>query len=123
MPHCILEYSNNIVDQVDFRKLLLEINQFLAETGLFKLSDIKSRVIAHDLFVIGDGAPDRTFITMNLCILEGRDNSVKKDISNSLSKLLERSFPKTIAETKCSLTVRITDMHRESYGKVVSSKS
>ena len=77
----------------------------MADTGLFKLRGIKSRVIAHDLFVIGDGAADRTFITMNLCILEGRDDSVKKYISNSLSKLLERYFPKTIAETKCSLTV------------------
>lgn len=119
MPHCILEYSNNIVDRPDFKILLQEINKYLAGTGLFKLNDIKSRVIGHDLFVVGDGSKDRTFITMNISILSGRDNSIKKDISDSLLKLLAQYFPKTLAVTHCSLTVQITDIQRDSYGRII----
>ncbi len=120
MPHCILEYSKNIVDQTDFNKLLMEVNEYLAGTGLFKLNDIKSRVIGHDLFVVGDGSANRSFVTINLCILEGREDKVKTNLSNSLVKLLEQYFPRTLAETHCSLTVRITDMHRDSYEKIIS---
>ncbi len=123
MPHCILEHSDNIVDQVDFRKLLSEINQLLAGTGLFKLNDIKSRAVCHELYVTGDGAPDRTFVTANLCILSGRDDTVKKDLSGSILKLLERFLPRTLVETRCSVTVRITDMHRDSYARTVSRET
>ena len=76
MPHCILEHSNNIVDQPDFHKLLRQVHEFLAGTGLFKQADIKSRVLCHDLFVVGDGARDRAFVTMNVCIFSGRDDVV-----------------------------------------------
>ena len=120
MPHCILEHSDNIVDQVDFTHLLLDVNELLAGTGLFKLDDIKSRAICHNLYVIGDGAPDRTFVTINICILSGREEVVKIELSNTVLKLLERLFPRTLAETRCSLTVRITDMHRNSYAKTTS---
>ena len=120
MPHCILEYSANIADEPDFRQLLLEVHDYLESTGLFKKADIKSRVVGHDKFVIGDGAPDRAFVTLNLCVLAGRDDSVKAGLSGSIVKILERYFPKTLAERRCSLTVRITDMHKGSYGKSVS---
>lgn len=120
MPHCILEHSDNIVDPVDFRQLLSELNELLAGTGLFKLNDLKSRAICHDLYVIGDGAPDRSFVTVNICALSGRADEVKASITNSVLKLLERFFPRTLAETRCSLTVRITDMHRDSYARAVS---
>ena len=120
MPHCILEYSNNIVDQPDFRKLLLEVHEFLVSTGQFKLADIKSRVLCHDIFVIGDGASDRAFVTMNVCMLGGRDDSVKTTVSKGVLQLLGMHFPRTFAEKRCSITARITDIHRDSYGKMDS---
>jgi 5-carboxymethyl-2-hydroxymuconate isomerase len=123
MPHCILEYSNNIVDQTNFQSLLLEVNKLLAGTGMFRLGDIKSRVTGHDLFVIGDGVLNRTFITINICILAGREDAVKAEISHSVLRLLARYFPKTVAEPCCSLTVRITDMDPESYGRAVSNEA
>ncbi len=120
MPHCILEYSNNIVDEPDFRGLLLEVHEALASTGLFKQADIKSRVIRHQRFVVGDGAPDRAFVTMNVCILSGRDDAVKAQLSGAVLRVLEGHFPRTFAEKRCSITVQVTDIHRDSYGKMVS---
>ncbi len=119
MPHCILEHSNNTVEQPDL-ELLIQVHEFLAGTGLFKQADIKSRVLCHDLFVVGKAAGDGAFVTMNICIFGGRDDATKTQISNGVLQILERHFAKTVAEKRCNITVQISDIHRDSYAKLPS---
>jgi 5-carboxymethyl-2-hydroxymuconate isomerase len=120
MPHCILEASNNLLDQPDWTGLLREINHTLADTGLFAAPDIKSRFLRHDVFAIGDGAGDQAFVTLNVQILGGRTDEVKAQLSEALLPVLTRAFPRTFARMKCSLTVQITDIHRPSYRRAIS---
>lgn len=120
MPHCILEYSDNIADPVDIRELFRQLHEVLVGTGQFTLADIKSRAIRHEVYLIADGDPDRVFITMNLAILTGRSDEVKAHMARAVRELLERSFPRTLAEKKCSLTVQVSELHRPSYQKVLS---
>jgi 5-carboxymethyl-2-hydroxymuconate isomerase len=115
VPHCILEHSSNIVDTPDWRELLLTINRTLADTGLFKMEDIKSRVIQYDTFAVGDGDPSRAFVTLNVCILSGRDDETKRRIAEPLVTLLSSTFPRSAERLKLSVTVQITDIHRASY--------
>ena len=120
MPHCILEYSANIVDQPDFHALFRQLHDVLMESGQFTLDDIKSRAIRHDVYLIADGDPDRAFIAMNLCLLSGRSDEIKSGLSRSVRELLERWFSRTMAEKKCSLSVQVSELHRPSYQKAVS---
>ena len=119
MPHCILEYSANIADEPDFHALFRELHTVLGESGHFSLDDIKSRAIRHEVYLIGDGDPSRAFITMNLALLSGRSDEVKAALSRSILELLERWFPRTLAERKCSLTVHVSELHRPSYQKAL----
>ncbi len=120
MPHCLLEASDNLLDQPDWRGLLRDINGKLVATGLFSAADIKSRFIRHDVFLIGDGAPDRAFVTLNVQILGGRPDEVKAQLSEALLPLLTGAFPRTLAEMTCSLTVQISELHRPSYRRQIS---
>lgn len=120
MPHCILEASDNLLDEPDWAGLLRDINGVLVATGLFAEADIKSRAVQHGLFVIGDGAEDRAFVTLNVQILGGRADEVKAQLSEALLPVLARAFPQTFARMKCSLTVQITDIHRPSYRRQIS---
>jgi 5-carboxymethyl-2-hydroxymuconate isomerase len=120
MPHCILEASDNLLDHPDWAALLLGINQTLAGTGLFTAADIKSRLIRHEVFAIGDGSGDQAFVTLNVQILGGRSDEVKAQLSEALLPLLVRAFPRTLDQTKCSLTVQITDIHKPSYRRQIS---
>lgn len=120
MPHCILEASDNLLDRPDWTALLRDINGTLIATGLFTAADIKSRLILHPLFVIGEGGPDQAFVTLNLQILGGRTDEVKAQISEALLAVLARAFPLTFAGMKCSLTVQITDLHKPSYRRAIS---
>jgi 5-carboxymethyl-2-hydroxymuconate isomerase len=123
MPNCILEYSANIPEPPDFQALFHQLHDVFMASGQFALDDIKSRAIRHDVFRIGDGDPRRTFIAMNLAILSGRSDEVKADLSRAVRELLERAFARTLAETICSLTVHVSELHRPSYQKAVSQGS
>lgn len=120
MPHCILEASDNLLDQPEWVALLRDINATLVATGLFVAADIKSRFLRHDTFTIGDGAADQAFVTLNVQILGGRTDDVKAQISEALLQVLVPAFPRTHAHMKFSLTVQITDIHRPSYCRHIS---
>ena len=115
MPHCILEASDNLLDQPDWRGLLGQINRSLVATGLFAEADIKSRLIRHDCFAVADGSPDRAFVTLDVQLLEGRPDDVKAELSDTLLRLLLAAFPHSLAGMKLNLTVQISDLHRASY--------
>lgn len=122
MPHCILEYSSNVLDQPGVRALLLDINHAIAGSCDIALADIKSRAIRHDDYAIADGAPDRTFVTLDIQILGGRSDAVKTAVSKAAHDVLLRAFPITAMESKASLTVQITDIHAPSYSRYRSYK-
>ncbi len=120
MPHCILEASDNLLDQPDWPGLLREVNGTLVATGLFVEADIKSRLIRHGVFAIGNGAPNQAFVTLNVQILGGRTDEVKAQLSEALLPVLTSAFPRTLAQMQCSLTVQITDIHRASYRRQIN---
>jgi 5-carboxymethyl-2-hydroxymuconate isomerase len=120
MPHCILEYSANIADTPDWRQLFLKLHTRLAATGQFQLADIKSRAVCHEVHFSGDGAQDRAFITLNIQMLDGRSDEVKKEISALAAELVAGFFPLSMKNQKTSITVQICDIHRASYQRRVS---
>jgi 5-carboxymethyl-2-hydroxymuconate isomerase len=117
MPHCILECSDNIVENVNKKELLLQVNNRLAETGLFNLNDIKSRFVVHEDYFIGDGDVKRAFVTLNVAILSGRSQETRNMISNNCLDFLKSKFIESFKELKFSLTVQISEMDKESYAK------
>jgi len=123
MPHCILEYSSNVIDPPEMRRVLLEINSALAQTGLFKLEDIKSRGIKHRDFVVGDGNPNRAFVTLNIQIFSGRSDEAKAQVSQAAFHVLQTAFSKSLEQQNCSITVQVTDIHRPSYRRNLSTKT
>ncbi len=115
MPHCILEASDNLLDEPDWPGLLAELHHTLVATGLFAEADIKSRVIRHGLFRVADGAPDRAFVTLDVQVMEGRSDAVKAALSDALLPVLVRAFPRSAEGMRLNVTVQISDLHRPSY--------
>ncbi len=120
MPHCILETSNNLLDQPDWTGLLRELHGTLVAMGLFQEADLKSRVIHHDTFLVADGAPDRAFVTLNVQLLAGRPDEVKAQLSEALLPVLAKAFPRSAEGMRLNLTVQISDLHRPSYRRQTS---
>ena len=118
MPHLVLEHSANVPDRPDLRRLLLDLHDALAATGLFERKDLKSRAVRHDVFAVADGAEDRPFVALSIAILEGRSDEVKAAISETALDVLVRAFPELVAEGRGAISVEVRDLHRASYRRV-----
>lgn len=121
MPHCILEASDNLLDAPDWDAVLEAVHGALVATGLFSEADLKSRVILHRHFRVADGAPDRAFATLDVQVLEGRDDATKARISEALLAVLAGAFPHTAAAMRLNLTVQVSELHRASYRRTTTA--
>jgi 5-carboxymethyl-2-hydroxymuconate isomerase len=120
MPHCIIEYSSNVADWPDWTETMRAVHTALDATGEFTLADVKTRVVRHETFFVGDGTPERSFVTATIQMLSGRDDAVKAAIADAVLEVLVAAFPRTLTETTASLTVQLVDIHRASYRRRLS---
>jgi 5-carboxymethyl-2-hydroxymuconate isomerase len=118
MPHLVLEYSANVPDHPDLRRVLLDLHQALMASALFEQKDLKSRAVRHDVFAVADGAEDRAFVALSISILEGRPDEVKAALSEAALDVLLRAYPKLVGGGRGSLSVEIRDLHRTSYQRM-----
>jgi 5-carboxymethyl-2-hydroxymuconate isomerase len=118
MPHLVLEYSANVPDEPDLRRVLLDLHDALVASALFERKDIKSRAVRHDVFAVADGAEDRAFVALSIAILDGRSDEVKAALSEGGLDVLQRAFPKLVGGGRGAISVEIRDLHRASYRRV-----
>jgi 5-carboxymethyl-2-hydroxymuconate isomerase len=118
MPHLVLEYSANVPDRPDPKRVLLDLHDALVASALFEKKDLKSRAVKHDVFTVADGAQDRAFVALSIAILDGRSDDVKAALSEAALDVLVRAFPKLVAGGRGAISVEIRDLHRASYRRV-----
>jgi 5-carboxymethyl-2-hydroxymuconate isomerase len=123
MPHCIIEYSDNVLDVPPWKQVFCKLHEILVATGEWIESDIKSRAIKHSNFYIGDGSPDQAFITLNFQVLDGRSDEIKKEIAQKALTVLSSYFSKTLKDLQTSITVQVSDIHRTSYCRSINYQS
>ena len=118
MPHLVLEYSANVPDEPDLRRVLLDLHDALVASALFERKDIKSRAVRHDVFSTGEGAEDRAFVALSIAILEGRSDEVKAALSEAALDVLVGAFPNLAEGGRGAISVEVRDLHRASYRRV-----
>ncbi len=120
MPHFILEYSDNILEEVDPKDVFQRLHQLLIENGPFKLSDIKSRAVAHKDFYVSDGNDANAFVHLTLSIFKGRGLSIRQEVGKKILAFLQKKFARSYKELHCSITVEIKEINADTYFKISS---
>ncbi len=119
MPHIALEYSNNLRIEPELKNILNGLHKLLAGTGLFNIADFKSRAVKYDNYFVGAGDSNRAFIACNVSILSGRDDETKKMLSEKVIEFLSGRIIKPAGVTEINITVQISELHRNSYKKII----
>ncbi len=112
MPHCVIEYSSDVADQIAIDDLVAAVHDGAFSSGLFPEYDIKTRAIAYEHHRTGQTTD--SFVHVNLHLLSGRDDNQKADLSEKILASIESLLPQVV-----SVGVEIIDMHRDSYRKRV----
>lgn len=112
MPHLILEASSNIIETNDKVKVILQDCQnLLVERLPTKLTSCKSRLVLHDVFVLGDNNPANAFVHLSVRILKGRSANLINEVSNILVEVLSQGFSKSSEQLHLGISVEITDLN------------
>ncbi len=112
MPHCVIEYSADVADQVAIDELIAAVHQGAFSSDLFPEYDIKTRAVAYEHH--RTGKTQDSFVHVNVHLLSGRTDAQKSILSEKMLASIEPLLSKVV-----NVGVEIIDMHRESYRKRV----
>jgi len=112
MPHCIVEYSEDVAKQVSIEELVEAVHLGALSSGLFDEYDIKTRAAVYACY--RTGSTRDSFVHVTVRLLSGRDDAQKQNLSKILLARIEPMLPSV-----ASVGVEICDMHRDSYHKRV----
>jgi len=112
VPHIIVEYSEKLLEDTEVNSMLQKIHRSIADSGLFKANQIKTRAYPFKEFTnAGESEP---YIHIQARIKSGRDADNKK----RLGEVILAGF-ETLNIQASVITVEVIDMDRDSYGKYV----
>ena len=112
MPHCIIDYSIEIAEEIDIDALLAAVHDGAMASGLFPEYDIKTRALGYRHH--RTGRTRDSFVHVALHLLSGRSEAQKAGLSESVLAKIEPLLPGVV-----SVGVEICDIHRHSYRKRV----
>ena len=111
MPHCVIEYSENLSEKLDIKKLMIGLNEVMSNSNLFDLDSIKIRALSYKDFLLSNKYA--SFIHITIKILQGRNQTQKTQLANEIHKY----FIEQIGDSSISLTTEIFEIEKESYQK------
>ncbi|MGO2354367.1 MAG: 5-carboxymethyl-2-hydroxymuconate Delta-isomerase [Marinomonas foliarum] len=112
MPHCVVEYSQNLEQEVPPADLLEAVKEACIASTLFSVEDIKLRSLPYKSFLTG-GKED-AFIHVTLRVLSGRTVEQRKQLSDLVLERLTQFPLKDV-----SFSVEVCEMERDTYVKRV----
>ena len=117
VPHCTLEYSDNLTDFAA-GQMLAALNAGLLASGLFAEADIKSRAVRLEQFAVGVAPAPRAFVHLTLSVLSGRSVDERAALARRVLAVLEAGCSAPAA-TELQLSVDVAEMERATYAKIV----
>lgn len=110
MPHFIVEYTDNIKDDVNIAKLFEEIHKVLiAKDTVFPIGGIRSRAIEVHDYRIADGAEDDAFVHAVLKIGAGRSEDIKKEVCDALFEVIKEHFSHLMSNRYLALSMELIE--------------
>lgn len=110
MPHFIVEYTDNIKDEVKLEKLFEEIHKVLiARDTVFPIGGLRSRAIELKDYHVADGAEDDAFVHAVLKIGAGRSEEIKKEVCDALFEVIKEHFSLIMAKRYLALSMELIE--------------
>lgn len=87
MPQVIIELAPSV--KTDAHTVLATVNQALGDGGVFRLSDIKSRLYRPEFCLVGDGSMPQGFVYVKVAIMPGRSDEIKTNLAERVMAALK----------------------------------
>jgi len=111
MPHCIIEYANDLNDLIAPEEMMDVALKAMQASELFETDDIKIRTKDYAYFQRGENRVN--FIHVTIKILTGRTSQQKQNLSTLVLKAMNE-----LPAFGIEITVDVQEMDSDSYLKI-----
>lgn len=110
MPHCIVEYTDNLAGEGDIPGLLKTLADALCESGgVFPKGGVRVRALRLTEYVVADGAEDDAFVNVTIKIGAGRPAAFKTAFFGDLFSQIEAHFAELFARRGLALSLYVEE--------------
>lgn len=110
MPHCIVEYTDNLGGEADIPGLLRKLAARLCDSGgVFPKGGVRVRAIRLTEYVIADGMEDDAFVNLTVKLGPGRPDDFKKQFFGGLFGIVEDHFAALFARRYLALSLYVEE--------------
>jgi 5-carboxymethyl-2-hydroxymuconate isomerase len=110
MPHCIVEYTDNLGPAAAIPALLDQLAaKFRDSDGVFPTGGIRVRAIRLTEYVIADGNGDDAFVNITAKIGPGRDPAFKKRFFAEMFEIVKAHFGPIFDSRSLALSLYIEE--------------
>lgn len=114
MPHCTVEYTNNLDPGADIPGLLAKLAaRFRDSDGVFPIGAIRVRAIRLDDYVIADGAADDAFVHITVKIGQGRPAAFRKAFFDSFFGIAKDHLAPVFDERGAALSMYVEEVDEQ----------
>ncbi len=112
MPHLIIQYSENLGEQVNMTELCTVMSKAMQQTGLFPLAGIRVRAHPMPHNSIADEHPNNAFADFIFRIGEGRSDAQKAVAGTALMAAAKSVFAIQLTQPHFVLSLEIVEISK-----------
>jgi 5-carboxymethyl-2-hydroxymuconate isomerase len=110
MPHCIVEYTDNLGPEAAIPALLEKMAaKFCSSDGVFPTGGVRVRAIRLTEYVIADGKGNDAFVHITNKIGAGRDPAFKKQFFDELFGIASEHLRPIFDARSCALSMYVEE--------------
>lgn len=113
MPHITVDYSPNLVADVDIPALCDLLRRTAIDTGVLPLAGVRVRAFAATYVSIADGDVQHGYIDISLRLRGGRDLDTRKRVTAQIFAAAEAFLAPVMARRSLALSFEMRDIDPE----------
>lgn len=118
MPHIIIEYTKNLVEEGDIPALLQKINDALLEhPTIIPIGGLRTRAIRLDEYVVADGVQDDAFVHATMKLGGGRTEEQLQLVGDAAFNTIVEHFQTIFDARSLALSLEMQILDRPTYKK------
>ena len=110
MPHQIIEYSANLEDRINIKRLVDILHAAAVGLEVLPQAGVRTRAVRRDLYKIADGHVENTFVHLTLRLAAGRSDEAKAAVGEQLFTALKKHIEPSDDSFPIALSLEIQEI-------------
>lgn len=114
MPHCIVEYTDNLAASGIVPQLLEELAcKFRSRSDIFPVGGLRIRALRLTEYLVADGKGDDAFVNVTVKIGPGREPDFRKQFFSEMFDIIKEHFAGLLASRPLALSLYVEEADKD----------